>query len=420
MLYLKIAGLAVLASIIWIVFVVYGTLSGWWHEAITEDPSPAAFLAAAQTLVEDSNVGNVAFVLIEEGEVFAEYFVGKSQDIDRDTLFPTASMSKWITALAVMRLVENGQLELDRPVSAYLSRWQLPASDFGNEGVTIRRLLSHTSGLTDGLGFGDYASNEQLPSLEQSLANPRASSSEEVQIALGRTPGSEWDYSGGGYLILQLVIEEVAGQSFSQHIQESLLDPVGMSRSTYGFLGDENNRSNSYRSDGAEAAMYQYAASAATGFASSASDLTRLVQALLKSAAAPVIAAETLALMRKPEGSMYGIDIWGLGTILYARNEAGDFVFGHDGQNEPAINSAVRINPGSNDAIVVLASGNKSLATKLGFEWVYWQTGTPDFLGVGYLVEKGKSLAGNGLGLIWLAALLVGGYMRKRRSEKTG
>ena len=97
------------------------------------------------------------------------------------------------------------------------------------------------------------------------------------------------------------------------------------------------------------------------------------------------------------------------------KNEAGAFVFGHDGQNEPAINSAVRINPGTDDAIVVLTSGNKSLATKLGFEWVYWQTGTPDFLGIGNVVKKGKSIAVIGLGLIWFLALLFGGYMRMTR-----
>ena len=94
-------------------------------------------------------------------------------------------------------------MNLDDPVSRYLSRWQLPGSEFDTNGVTLRRLASHTAGLTDGLGFGDYQRWGTVRSLEDELNSPRASSGSDVNIIVGTEPGSGFIYSGGGYLVLQ-------------------------------------------------------------------------------------------------------------------------------------------------------------------------------------------------------------------------
>ncbi|MEZ5550823.1 MAG: serine hydrolase domain-containing protein [Pseudomonadales bacterium] len=412
---LRIVSVAAVASAGWILLVGYTTVNGWWHTPLTDSTDPAAFRQAAMAYAQSHNRGNFALVLIEDGERFAEGFLKQSQKIDRDTLFPTASLSKWITALGVMHLAQSGRVELDAPVSTYLRRWQIPDSPYQSAAVTVRQLLSHTAGLTDGLGFGEYAIGETLPSLVESLNNPRSSSGEKVQIVLGRTPGSEWDYSGGGYLILQLLIEDVTGQTFPAYMQSSLLDPLGMSRSTYGFPGLRENAANVYNPDGTPAELYQYAASAATGFASTAADLTRLADAVLNDRAPDVIAQDTLRHMRAPQASLFGFEIWGLGTILYAGTGSGDFVYGHDGQNEPAINSSLRINPASRDAFIALASGNRSLATYLGFEWVFWQTGKPDFLGLGYVTDSSIRIALVGLGVIWLLAAVLRWISYRRR-----
>ena len=89
---------------------------------------------------------------------------------------------------------------------------------------------------------------------------------------------------------------------------------------------------------------------------------------------------DIVLLMREPHGFLMKSGIWGLGTILYVQAPHGDFVFGHDGANEPAINASVRINPETSDAFVMLVSGHPSLASSIGSEWVHWQTGYPDFL----------------------------------------
>ncbi len=380
MFHVKVITSAFLILLFWCGISLYGALSGWWLKPLAAPGDTAAFLDTSKSLLHEHSKGNAALILLEKGTVFAEHFAASKDSINRDTLFPAASMSKWLSAYAVMKLVDQGKIDLDNPASRYLSRWQLPPGDFDNDKVTVRQLLSHTAGLTDGLGFGDYERHEIIPSLEESLRHPRASSGDKT-IKLGRAPGSEWDYSGGGYLILQLIAEEVSGLGFHTLMQQSVFDPLGMSRSTYDYLGKIPNISSSYDAMGNPAPIYQYAASAATGLSTSAADMARFVQSQLNNNGnGSPLSQTTLASMRMPHGQMFGIDIWGLGTILYAPTENGDFIYGHDGANDPAINSSVRINPDNGDAIIVLVTGHKTLATMLGFEWTLWQSGYPDFL----------------------------------------
>ena len=157
--------------------------------SVAERSNHAEFFDWAVKEIDSKNSGTAALVLIEDGVVVHRFF---ANGVDEQTLFATASFSKWITALAVMSLVEQNKVDLDAPVSNYLSRWQLPDSEFDNGEVTIRRLLSHTAGLTDGLGFGDYLSSELLPSLEEELSNPRASRGTEVAITVGLEPGNKF------------------------------------------------------------------------------------------------------------------------------------------------------------------------------------------------------------------------------------
>jgi CubicO group peptidase (beta-lactamase class C family) len=374
--YLKLFFIWLVAAAVWSIFALTLAFYGWWMASVAERGNHSEFFGWAVTEINSKNSGTAALVLIEDGAVVHRFF---SDEVDENTLFATASFSKWITALAVMTLVEQNKVDLDAPLSNYLSRWQLPDSEFDNDEVTIRRLLSHTAGLTDGLGFGDYLSNEPLPSLEEELSNPRASGGREVKITVGREPGSEFLYSGGGYLLLQLVVEEVSAVEFTDYVTQVVLDPVAMDRSTYEFLGDQINASPSFNIDGSLAPTYQYASAAATAFASSAADLRNLVVMLLDGKRFP-LQQEVVASMREPQGFMLGSGIWGLGTMLYVQTHNGDFVFGHDGANDPAINTSVRINPETLDGFVMLVSGHPSLASSIGSEWVLWQTGYPDFL----------------------------------------
>jgi CubicO group peptidase (beta-lactamase class C family) len=99
-----------------------------------------------------------------------------------------------------MKLVELGKIDLDTPVSQYLKRWQLPPSEFDNEQVTVRRLLSHTAGLTDGLGYGGFEIRDSVQSLEESLTKAKdADEGISGEVRVGIEPNSTWKYSGGGF-----------------------------------------------------------------------------------------------------------------------------------------------------------------------------------------------------------------------------
>lgn len=404
---------------LWAAGLIGGTLFGWWQRPLAPSDDPRAFMRAAIPIVNAGNRANTALILIEGGAISAEYYSANTDSIDRNTIFATASVSKWITAHAVMKLVEQGKLDLDRPVESYLTRWRLPAGSFSSRGVTARRLLSHTAGLTDGLGFGDYRRDEMLPTLEEALNAPRGSTGRPATpITVGIEPGTQFLYSGGGYLLLELLVEELSGEQFETFVTREILQPLGMIRSGYADLSATSNSAKSYDADGRPAPIYRYAARAATGFTTSASDMIRLVLLELRASEARPLAKTTLESMRIAEAKSMGVDIWGLGTVLYAPTEHGGAVFGHDGTNEPAMSATIRINPETEDAIIVLATGSKVLASQLGAEWVFWQTGLPDILTIPAEVRRVMPVFGVGAFAIVLLSFVP--VWRRRRGRTRG
>jgi CubicO group peptidase (beta-lactamase class C family) len=195
-------------------------------------------------------------------------------------------------------------------------------------------------------------------------------------------------------------------------MEQAVFAPLGMTRSTYDFLGDYEDVAASLTVDGEVAPFYRYAASGATGLATTANDLLHFMKAQMPEAEGAPLTPAAVKQMRTPEAFLLGAPIWGLGTILYAETGSGDNVFGHAGQNDPAINAEARLNPDTGDGIIVLVTGNPSLATRLGFLWTFWQTGRPDFLGFGAEVQRVMPWIGSGIIAIVLAAGI--GFWRTR------
>jgi CubicO group peptidase (beta-lactamase class C family) len=110
-----------------------------------------------------------------------------------------------------MKLVEAGKLDLDAPVDNYLTRWHIPPSAFDATKVTARRLLSHTAG-TSVHGYYGWPPAKDLPSVEASLNGDNNGSG---PVVLEREPGAAFVYSGGGFTLLQLLIEEISQQPFA-------------------------------------------------------------------------------------------------------------------------------------------------------------------------------------------------------------
>jgi CubicO group peptidase (beta-lactamase class C family) len=411
--------------VIWSMLVISGGLLGWFQPPLVSRGDAHAFIASARERVQSEGVGNCALALIEDGRIFESYVYSIGDPVDDRTLFQMASVSKWVTAWGIMALVQRGRLELDVPVSRYLTRWQLPPSQFDNDGVTVRRLLSHTAGLTDGLGYLGFPPGTRAQSLEDSLTyasdhTPFA----DGHVRVGRAPGSRWQYSGGGFALLQLVIEEITHDQFAHFMQQTVLDPLGMTHSTF----DEDAAmargvATSYSALLKPAKHYHFSVPAAASLYSDLSDLARFAIAHLpgEDGAPPgrgVLSPETVAAMRAPTAQLgRGRDIWGLGTMLYAKSGASETVFGHDGNNAPAIYHAIRIDPVTRSGIIILSSGSDEFSTRLAADWVYWKTGYVDYFGfLGRLPHLLRIIGiGAGVILVVFAAWVIWEARSRRR-----
>lgn len=410
---------------LWIVIVFYGTQRGVLHSKIAKNDSSKAYINAAKEEIKKGFVGNFALATFKNGVVESEEFYSVEKQVTRNTIFQIASLSKWVSAIGVMKLVEQGKLDLDKPVSEYLTRWKLPESQFNNDEVTVRRLLSHTAGLTDGLGYSGFEPGVTPQSIEASLTKAiDADSGIDGTVHVGMQPGSEFKYSGGGYTLLQLIVEEVTGQSFASYMKTSIFEPLNMMQSSYTW--DENaglDLTDFYNSDGTKALHYTYTSLAATSLYTSLADLETLFKAHLKGKNNEVIGRSvlqpnTLKMMRESHASAFAMDIWGLGAILYAKTDGNDFIFGHDGKSTPPINTAIRINPETGNGIIILETGNTLLATKLASEWVFWKTGKVDLTLFAMLKDGMVSIIFYGIIIIIILSIVIGLIRRHKKRKK--
>ena len=161
-------------------------------------------------------------------EGFGTQEAGKDDPVTADTIFAGASISKPVTAVVALRLVEQGLLDLDRPANDFLTAWKIPANEFtAQKAVTLRHLLSHRAGTTVH-GFGGI---KEKPTLLDTLeGRPPAKNG---PVFVNKVPGGGPRYSGGGITIIQLMLEEATGKGFAQLAKELVFDPLGMTRSSF-------------------------------------------------------------------------------------------------------------------------------------------------------------------------------------------
>jgi len=407
---------------LWTALVGLGARNGWLREEPARAGDTAGFVRWASSRYARESKGNIAIVLLDHGRPAHSFFASHGRTVDEHTLFQVASMSKWLTAWGVMALVEEGRIDLDAPVSRYLTRWQLPPSQYDDSAVTVRRLLAHTSGLTDGLGFRGFAPGQAVPSLEQELTHTTdVLPSADGVVRVGAEPGSGWRYSGGGYLILQLMIEDVTHEDFNTYMRRTIFGPLGMPDSTFEDP-DPARLADIFAVDGAHATHYTFAATGAASLYTSAADVSAFLQAQLPGpqnapAGRGVLTPETLREMGTPQATLFGLPVWGLGESLYAPTAGGGFVIGHDGQNHPAINTTARIDPATGNGIIVLATGSPTVAREIGGEWTFWQTGKVG-LDTLILFDAPDILIVFAAGVIVIVVLIAAATLLRRRRAR--
>ena len=403
---------------IWGVINYLTTVNGWLLTPLAEPEKIEEFSGALFSEVEQQYQGNVSALLIKAGRVHDGFNLSKGELVSNDSVFGVASLGKWVAAVGVMTLVEHGKLDLDAPVSDYLTRWQLPPSEFNNEAVTLRLLLSHTAGITDGLGHDGFPPGTPVQNLVEHLtlakdADPEVSGKVRVEME----PGSQWMYSGGSYNLIQLVMEEVSGMAFEHYMQQAVFQPLGMHNTGYHV-----NRSSptvaQYFGEYGELRIYpNYTSLAATGLYSSTNDLAKFVISQMPTSVAGasslrVLSDASLAIMRQPIAQVKGTNIWGAGPMLFAPNNHDDFILGHGGQS-PMLNASARLNPATGNAFIMLQTGNKNaLSSEMAGHWTLWETGYPDIFILKNTIPQmvQRMLLGN-LFIILLSALLAGVWL---------
>ncbi|MEG0927424.1 serine hydrolase domain-containing protein [Chryseobacterium sp.] len=156
--------------------------------------------------------------------------MNSKEKLDINTAFSTASITKPITALLCHILEEKGLIKLDEPIDKYLKRWHLPKSKFTeNNAPTWKQFFNHTSGTNQG-GFSDYYEGDVIPTIKQSLLGQIPRYDKEIEFQF--TPGTDFEYSGGGYVIVQMALEDTFNKSIAELAQEHLFSPLGLTNTT--------------------------------------------------------------------------------------------------------------------------------------------------------------------------------------------
>lgn len=289
------------------------------------------------------------------------------------TVFQAASISKPVAATAVLTLVERGVLELDGNVNDQLASWSVPDHAFDGQ-VTLRGLLTHTSGLGVS-GFPGYARGETVPSAAQVVAGGDPVNTDPVTVVA--EPGSEWSYSGGGYTVMQVLVEDMTDQPFADFVQDRVLQPLGMDRSTYAQPlpdGWWDDAAWGHRNDGSRipGRFHTYPELAAAGLWTTPTDLATWaieIQASSEDRSNRVLQTATVQ-----EMLARGMGDWGLGPSV----NDDDVRFGHTGSNQGYRCLLTMATDGSLGLVVMTNSDNGSALMReiaLGFARVYgWET----------------------------------------------
>lgn len=157
----------------------------------------------------------------------------------KESKFQAASISKLLTAMLALKLVEENKLSLNKDVNNYLKNFKLKNNKGKLIKVTLKELLSHTAGINVS-GFPGYKSNVNVPSIKQILNGEKPCNTKKIFVKY--KPGNKYSYSGGGYLIIQKVIEDITGKKFEDIMNAKIFRPLKMKNSDFKLRKSKNFR----------------------------------------------------------------------------------------------------------------------------------------------------------------------------------
>lgn len=299
--------------------------------------------------VEKYNATGASIALIENGKIteIRNYGYENKEEgklVNDKTRFKIASISKTVTAYAIMQLVEENKLDLDVPVNEYLKKWKIPESEYGEDKVTLRNLLSHTSGVT---GSREDIYDKPLPSVDEALKLNN--------VKLKREPGSEFEYSEfSGYGICQLVIEDVTGMKFENYMEKYVFESLGMKSTD--FANSDNEKGSlavPYAGKGCATKVVPIVMNGAGGVTTTSFDLAQFEIELMN-----YYASGCGEMFKPQENTLSDAGYYGLG-IIPRKLKNGYTVYEHNG-TLTGWNSQLVISPETKSGIAVVSNSDKA------------------------------------------------------------
>lgn len=310
--------------------------------------------ASLNRYMQERNVASVAVAVAQNGKIVWEEGFGWADRERRipssaNTMYSLASISKPFTATGLLRLAEQGKIDLDRPANEYLGVGKLTGLAGDASGATVRRVMSHTAGLP--LHYQFFYSNDgySAPTMDETIAR---------YGILVTPPGAVHEYSNLGYGILDYIITRGSGRDYNDFMRSEIFVPLGLTHTSVGIgPGLEDYVAVRYDSGGKPIPFYTFDHVGASAVYSSAHDLIRFGMFHLKDHLAdqrPVLRDSTIADMqtiRTPPGSERE---YALGWIVFP-NDNGYVSFGHSG-GMPGVATVLVLFPTENIAITVLSN----------------------------------------------------------------
>lgn len=309
------------------------------------------------------DVPAVSLVVIDDMKIaysgaFGIKRMGDPTPIDANTMFQAASVSKPAAAVGAMALAYRNELNIDVDINQLSEGWQLPYEGY-EEGVTIRQILSHSAGLNVG-GFTGYSTEEKLPSIDDIIEGRSPANSPAVRII--EPPATRFMYSGGGYQVMQKIIEDVAGKDFPKVMYENVFHPLKMTNSYYAPLDSIRKENAAYGHTDIDYIPNHapiHVESAAGGLWTTPTDLGLLLLELMRA----YTNQESKILDSRTVSSMMHPNFWNYGLGFKVLGEGKNFRFSHGGATK-GWHSHFMAFPERGQAVVIMTNGTNG--------WVLW------------------------------------------------
>ena len=308
--------------------------------------------AHIRRVMDSTKTPSIAVAVAKNGRIIWEEGFGFA-DVDRripatpTTLYSMASISKPLTATGVMKLVEQGKIDLDRPANDYLGAAKITGLAGPASGATVRRVMSHTAGLPLHYRFFYEGGSVTRPSMDEAITR--------YAITVF-PPGAVYNYSNLGYGVLEEIIAKVSGRPYEEFMRDEVFKPLGMTTTTIGTGAGLTNAAVRYTAQGKPIAFYDFDHRGASAVYTSAHELARFGMFHLKSRLKDqraVLKDSTLDVMHRLATPGDTANGYGLGWLI--GNEQGMRVVSHTG-GMPGVATSLKLYPQQNVVIVALAN----------------------------------------------------------------